>query len=119
MEQSQQNQKYLILLIITDGAITDMNDTIREIVKASNYPLSIVIVGVGAANFDSMETLDGDDRRLSSGSQIASRDIVQFVPFRKYNSQNYQLLARETLKEIPGQVCEYFKNMKIKPNKRA
>ena len=117
MEQSQQNQKYMILLIITDGEITDMPDTIREIVKASTYPLSIVIVGVGSANFDSMEQLDGDGKALRSGSTVAVRDIVQFVPFRKYG-QNHQALASETLREIPEQVVQYFKTKGIKPKNK-
>ena len=34
--------------------ITDMNDTIDRIVKASSLPLSIVIVGVGGADFSAM-----------------------------------------------------------------
>lgn len=54
-EESQYNQKYNILLILTDGAITDMNNTIDEIVRGSDLPLSIIIVGLGNANFDSME----------------------------------------------------------------
>ena len=96
-----------------------MPDTVKAIISASRYPLSVVIVGVGSADFSSMETLDGDDKRLQYGSEVAFRDIVQFVPFRKYNSQNYINLARETLKEVPQQVCEYMKHMKIKPNKRV
>ncbi|KAL9655975.1 hypothetical protein ABK040_007596 [Willaertia magna] len=115
MEQSQQNQKYYILLIITDGEISDLSETITEIVNASHYPLSIVIVGVGSADFSSMDRLDSDNQRLRSGNQVALRDIVQFVPFRKYAS-NYQLLANETLAEIPHQIVEYFKMKKIKPN---
>ncbi|KAL9644301.1 hypothetical protein ABK040_005762 [Willaertia magna] len=116
MENSQQNQKYFILLIITDGVITDMAETVREIVKASHYPLSIVIVGVGSAEFSSMEFLDSDDQKLRSGNDYAARDIVQFVPFRKFNSLNYQTLANETLAEIPNQIIEYFKSKSIKPN---
>jgi vacuolar-type H+-ATPase subunit F/Vma7 len=46
-EMSQANQKYTILLIITDGIINDMQQTINEIVKGSVLPLSIIIVGVG------------------------------------------------------------------------
>ena len=42
---------YLILLIITDGIITDMDDTKHEIVKASSLPMSIIIIGVGSADF--------------------------------------------------------------------
>ena len=51
-EVSQHNQQYQILLIITDGVISDFNKTVNEIVRASDLPMSIVIVGVGDADFD-------------------------------------------------------------------
>ena len=44
----------------------DMQKTIDEIVAASKLPLSIVIVGVGKADFDAMETLDADEEPLFS-----------------------------------------------------
>ncbi|KAI9032189.1 copine-8 [Hyaloraphidium curvatum] len=74
--------RYCILLIITDGAITDLDQTIRAIVDASYQALSIIIVGVGNADFSTMDALDSDDRKLQSGGKVAERDIVQFVPFR-------------------------------------
>ena len=45
--------------------------------------MAIVIVGVGNANFRSMERLDGDDALLHSrlSGKTAEADIVQFVPF--------------------------------------
>jgi len=55
-----------------------MPDTIREIVNGSKLPLSIVIVGVGSADFESMVILDGDDSRLRSGSEVAVRDIGKY-----------------------------------------
>ena len=45
---------YTILLILTDGAITDLEATKDAIVAASGLPLSIIIVGVGDADFTSM-----------------------------------------------------------------
>ena len=39
---------------IQDGVITDMANTVDRIVQASNLPLSIVIVGVGNADFSNM-----------------------------------------------------------------
>ena len=39
-------------------------ETVNEIVKASVLPLSIVIVGVGAADFSNMDILDADDEPL-------------------------------------------------------
>ena len=44
-------RQFLILLVITDGEITDMERTVERIVKASGLPMSVVIVGVGDADF--------------------------------------------------------------------
>lgn len=78
LEISQNNQKYQILLMITDGEITDLDDTIDQIVLGSDLPLSIIIVGVGNANYDKMDILDGDDKPLYSKKYKKewSRDIV-------------------------------------------
>ncbi|RYR19169.1 hypothetical protein Ahy_B03g063870 isoform C [Arachis hypogaea] len=40
-------RKYFVLLIITDGVVTDLQETKDALVKASDLPLSILIVGVG------------------------------------------------------------------------
>jgi len=45
-------------------------------------PMSIIIVGVGGADFNAMEELDGDSVRVCSNGVQAARDIVQFVPYR-------------------------------------
>jgi hypothetical protein len=47
MEMTQFNQKYTIMLILTDGIINDLEATIDEVVKGSALPLSIIIVGIG------------------------------------------------------------------------
>ena len=47
MVRSSSGNDYFITLIITDGAITDMTQTINAIVDASFLPLSIIIIGVG------------------------------------------------------------------------
>lgn len=66
MNVTQTNQKYNILLIITDGVINDMQKTIDEIVRGSRLPLSIIIVGVGSADFAAMDQLDADETPLYS-----------------------------------------------------
>jgi len=66
LEVSQQNQQYNILLIITDGQISDMAETTDQIVRGSELPLSIIIVGVGGADFSSMDVLDADETPLYS-----------------------------------------------------
>ncbi|OWZ14171.1 Copine [Phytophthora megakarya] len=107
--------KYFVLLIITDGAIMDMQQTIDELVQASTLPLSIVIVAVGNADFTAMNALDSDDKLLvDSRRQRAARDIVQFVPFNQFR-RNPARLAKETLAEIPTQLLEYYNMKGIQP----
>lgn len=80
-------QQYFILLILTDGVVTDMADTREAIVRASYLPMSIIIVGVGNADFTDMQILDGDDGILRSPKgEPVLRDIVQFVPFREFKN---------------------------------
>ncbi|TPX67655.1 hypothetical protein SpCBS45565_g03617 [Spizellomyces sp. 'palustris'] len=105
---------YSVLLMITDGEITDMESTIRAIVHASNLPLSIVIVGVGNADFTKMNILDADDQPLISDGRRCERDIVQFVPYREL-AGNPHRLAKEVLAEIPDQFVSYMRSRGIKP----
>ncbi|XP_048859014.1 copine-8-like isoform X2 [Brienomyrus brachyistius] len=118
----QDGSQYFVLLIITDGVISDMAQTKEAIVNAAKLPMSIIIVGVGQAEFDAMVELDGDDIRISSRGKLAERDIVQFVPFRDYMDRtgNHVLsmarLAKDVLAEIPEQFISYMKSRAIKPN---
>ena len=57
---------YHVLCIFTDGAIHDFAKVKDLIVEASFLPLSIIIVGIGNADFGDMEKLDGDDKRLTN-----------------------------------------------------
>ncbi|XP_038676475.1 copine-8-like isoform X1 [Scyliorhinus canicula] len=118
----QDGSQYFVLLVITDGVISDMAQTKEAIVNAAKLPMSIIIVGVGQAEFDAMVELDGDDIRVSSRGKLAERDIVQFVPFRDYidRTGNHVLsmarLAKDVLAEIPDQFISYMKTRSIKPN---
>jgi len=112
------SSEYFILLIITDGIITDFEDSKRSIIRASSLPMSIIIIGVGEENFSSMEELDCDESLLKSGSLVALRDIVQFVELRKFVTKNgwhKEHLAREVLAEIPGQLLSYMKQKGFPP----
>ncbi|XP_046858060.1 copine-7-like isoform X2 [Xenia sp. Carnegie-2017] len=106
---------YLVLLLLTDGVLSDMSDAIDALVRASKLPMSVIIVGVGQADFTDMNTLDCDEGFLSSprhGSAV--RDIVQFVPFRDFK-QDPVALAKAVLAEVPKQCVDYFKSQGIRP----
>ncbi|CAB1354345.1 unnamed protein product [Coregonus sp. 'balchen'] len=115
---AQQNNasQYFVLLIITDGEITDLDQTRDAIVKASRLPMSIIIIGVGEADFKAMELLDGDDGVLKSLSgEPVARDIVQFVPLRQFANAPKEALAQSVLAEVPNQLVSYFKMLKLDP----
>nr|KAF6300381.1 copine 3 [Myotis myotis] len=100
--QQQTASQYFVLLIITDGVITDLDETRQAIVNAAKLPMSIIIVGVGGADFSAMEFLDSDSGALRSPSgEVANRDIVQFVPFRQFQNAPKEALAQCVLAEIP------------------
>ncbi|RUS76350.1 hypothetical protein EGW08_015880, partial [Elysia chlorotica] len=118
-EQSKGAHSYFILLMLTDGVLSDMSNTRAAIVAASKLPMSLIIVGVGQADFDDMEILDGDDGVLRSPSgEPAHRDIVQFVPYRDFKRASTVELARHVLAEVPKQVTGYFKMRGMQPSKK-
>ncbi|XP_023745278.1 E3 ubiquitin-protein ligase RGLG2 [Lactuca sativa] len=106
--------QYHVLLIIADGQVTRSGDTefgqlssqerktIDAIVKASTYPLSIILVGVGDGPWDMMKEFDDN---------IPSRafDNLQFVNFTNIMSKNVDPMKKQTefaltaLMEIPSQ----------------
>lgn len=105
-------QQYFVLLILTDGVITDLQDTIHSVVSASHLPMSIVMVGIGGSNFDVMRALDGDVLDTVAATK-SRRDIVQFVAYR--DCETPAKLAKQILAEIPRQVCEYYAINGIQP----
>ena len=64
-----------------------------------------------------MEILDSDDRKLKDiTGRVAERDIVQFVPFWKFNNNPFRL-REEVLKELPAQIVDFYQKKGIKPQK--
>ncbi|RHZ54751.1 hypothetical protein Glove_423g24 [Diversispora epigaea] len=111
------DKAYYILLIITDGVITDMELTVRAIINASSLPLSIVIVGVGNADFTKMHILDADDVPLTDGDTQMESDIVQFVAMKDFETEySKYLLPKAVLEEIPEQFLGYMRRKGILPS---
>ncbi|KAL7191821.1 hypothetical protein ACSBR2_023822 [Camellia fascicularis] len=110
----QSGGQYHVLVIIADGQVTRSVDTghgqlspqekktVEAIVKASEYPLSIILVGVGDGPWDMMREFDDN---------IPARvfDNFQFVNFTEIMSKNVDRSRKEAafalaaLMEIPSQ----------------
>ena len=104
------NFNYHILLIISDGFIEDIKQTIDSIIESSKYPLSFIIIGIGGNVASDMKILNGENGKLiSTNGEILNKDIVQYVHFNDY-ANNINKLTEAVLKYIPVQVCNYFKD---------
>lgn len=57
LNMNPQEVTYNILLILSDGQINDMSQTCDILVEAAKLPLSVIIVGIGNADFSNMVTL--------------------------------------------------------------
>ena len=101
LESTNFLSKYYVYLILTDDSIHDINDIIDYIVESSYLPVSVIIIGIGDADFSTINLLNPDNKPLYSNElqKIQERDNVQFFEFNKFKS-NPQQLAREILQEL-------------------
>mmetsp|Transcript_193 Transcript_193/g.396 ORF Transcript_193/g.396 Transcript_193/m.396 type:complete len:609 (-) Transcript_193:236-2062(-) len=100
---------YTILLLLTDGAVTDVQATKQALASVADAPLSIIIVGIGNADFSAMQFLDDFEKRSNM-----NRDVVQFVQFNAHEFDKTSL-TRATLEEIPDQLVQFFHSRGIMP----
>jgi len=97
---TKQQKDLHILVIIADGQVTNEQETIDAIVEAANYPLSIVLIGVGDGPWTQMERFD---------DEIPQRkfDNFQFVNFNQIMSRSDHpeaQFALACLMELPEQL---------------
>lgn len=116
-EMERYNLTFQVMVILTDGAIHDMDATKELVVELSYLPVSIVIVGIGDGDFDLMQVLDADSNVLcDSNGRPAARDIIQFVHFKELKDLAQVEVINEILKEVPDQFVDYMVLKKITPD---
>ena len=114
LDKSPNENHYEILMILTDGLINDMDETVKLLIDCESLPLSVIIIGIGKADLSNMTYLDGDVEPLTDNNgRVTKRDLVQFVEYEKfkngfYKNYNTNELSEEVLKEIPRQIEEYY-----------
>jgi hypothetical protein len=105
---------FLAVTIFQDGVVTDFQETIDAIIRASDFPMSIIVIGVGGADFKEMEFLDPNkgEKLESSTGRVASRDMIQFAPMKDVQGSGVSTV-QSLLAEIPGQFMTYMRTREI------
>lgn len=101
---------YHVLIIIADGLIDDMEDTINAIVRASSYALSIITIGVGDGPWETMKEFDDNlPQRVFDNFQFV--DFYSIMNNDKLENRE-SVFAMSALMEIPDQL-KIIKNKKL------
>ena len=95
-EQAQPgNFRYNVLLVITDGTMSNVEETRRKLSVYRNLPLSVIFVGVGRADMRGLGVLCQE-----------FPDGCVFVDFREVQSSPAEL-ANAALGNLPRQISRY------------
>ena len=104
---------YHVLMILTSGSLTDLNDTVDAVIDASYLPFSLIIIGIGNDDFKKM--MEFNINTIPSNKKRILRDSVKFVIFNAYK-HNISELRKKVFEDIPNQMVEYYSKIKIYPN---
>jgi len=98
-----ETNEYHILLILADGQVSkeEIAATTKAIVEASNYALSIVMIGIGDGPWDLMEKFDDElpQRRFDNFQFVEFQSVFQKYPLERREAA----FATHALMEVPMQ----------------
>jgi Copine len=111
------NQKYVGLIILTDGCVKDKKEVVEAMATISNHAMSIIIVVVGddphGTNIKEFETLKNNCRVNTT------RDMIQIVQLHAISELSQVAksftIARQMIKELPSQLVTYYTSLDIMP----
>lgn len=98
-QEDGQSYQYSVLLIITDGTMSDTEETRRKLSVYRDLPMSVIFVGVGRADLSGLAVLCQE-----------FPDETVFVDFREVQS-NPAYLANATLGDLPRQIRRYVERL--------
>jgi hypothetical protein len=130
MHSSKQPKSYYVLYILTAGVIDDFEESLHELMKCVDLPLSIVIVKVGNIQMtdvndifelkkhciEKCNQINNEHRRF-----ISCVDFQSCLPYmgqyeREESSDQIDRFAYKLIGSIPPQMLVFFKQVKRKAN---
>ena len=102
-------------MILTNGEIAQIEQTINECVRAAVQPMSIILVVLNKENYNKLRALECSKQSPLYSSELeAFADNIHMVEFHDF-VEDQRLLAHKTLALVPTQVVNYFRGQGIDP----
>ncbi|OMJ73144.1 hypothetical protein SteCoe_28240 [Stentor coeruleus] len=114
-EVSPPRWTYNIVIIMTNGKISDYNQVVDILNSACSLPMSVFIIGMGGGNFNDIENLTKCEfmHRDHQGRRI-KRNMVHFSKFGDF-SGDYENLVKNMMKQVPNDVEDFVKTFWYDP----
>jgi len=103
------SKEYVVAVILTKGAIHDVETTLKSLLGCDVLPISILILGIGEKRFDKLELFEKEGFFLTV--EKLKRTFVHF--YKSGSFDGVETMLEESLKEIPSQFLEYMRNSDI------
>lgn len=108
-----QIRNYYKLVILMAGVIDDFQDSLNEILRAANLPISVTIVKIGAnaQDNDSMLLMKKSDEAFAESERV----FINLFEFERYkhSHEEYNALLKQKFKfdimsDLPSQIEKFF-----------
>lgn len=98
-----EKKKFIVLIILGDGGVTDVPSNVKAIIEAAEYPIGIIFVGLGDGDY---KTNPRDPwhfmKQMESGLAGRKTDNFTFVTYRPGCDPNE--FAKRALTKVPQQL---------------
>ena len=115
IKKSSNPKDFNVLMIITDGCISDYKEVIDSVIEDQNLPMCINIIGIGAHPPKQMKRLNGDFGSIKSSDKKKKleRKVLNYFHLNDYTqknniNKNFKMLKGDLMKTIPHNVTEYL-----------
>ena len=115
INSKSKRNNYHFVVILTNGEVTDVSQTIDAILENIKDPVSFLVLGVGTHTFVECAVLDGNEYILTNSTKTITsenRVNVGFVRMEDYlnveGQTDIENLMDACVADLPGQMAEYF-----------
>lgn len=105
IKDTVKNRDYQILVILTDGDLTDIGRDAQAIIDASNFAISIIAIGIGIGPFTSYSEFDNVlfQRRFDNFNFVNLSELLRAKEQANDPPMDAKEFARIVLAECPAQ----------------